>query len=872
MQGEREKNRQALMERYGMSWRLATRLVALMGQRIACSRALLELAQPGTAVERLLLDKELVSSPDELDQGRLRARAHELGVEDAETLRLIAEDPDGWRAIALDDDILAEQTETEQPESSTHAALVQTAPTGISRRETEGLFTPEQIAELKLRALTSQDPMQKIEALRRLVFAPMPGGQKAGIFVNVLIDNEAEDRVRREAIRSLEQIGFRADMGHAVRGLFEGDETQRLYWIQRLRALMSEAEEPERAVALAVILALLEEADNTAITIELLRLVVHAVSTLVQDTARTEQFFQTALQQLERAYETLRPHIEHAILACGQISSDQTSELLWQELRRSENPEITSFLVQLVQRFATDQERLLEAAGRGIAELLNPRLREKEKARLRYALLRLGEPAAKVVLERIRKVSGVERCELVRLLDVLCTEGKVTDETVNSAAGALLDLLKVAEPLTRRTALEAVVCGDSRVRASLQSELAGEMLSHVEEFLLPDTRDRITTTLEKMGARAARPLFEFARRHHPQQIADDALKCIARIVQSRPDRISAELAEELCQYCTGLMDITELEMGGFTVVLGSLCGHKRLERWSFDEMLHRMQQLLWKARYSFDMLDALGIMGGSPNAGAGHQEELLELFRAILAANAPQEIGVKKHTTEGDVYHFGREVDFDTIVIPTAVRGLERICVSPQASEETVKEIVKLFLIHWEGVSKARVVWSPAAVDTLVHAISAAACSGRLSGQMRSRLCTSLLQTLNKISVVRSVGTICSQPDAAEEMQPAWIESIRTLHTAWKRCDRKDDERRAALLVSMGRIAANPALDAENEQIKDLRQRVLLALFRGLREGIQEAKEPLELLADCKGLSTRQRADIRGRLTKAFGLARITKP
>jgi hypothetical protein len=273
--------------------------------------------------------------------------------------------------------------------------------------------------------------------------------------------------------------------------------------------------------------------------------------------------------------------------------------------------------------------------------------------------------------------------------------------------------------------------------------------------------------------------------------------------------------------------------------------------------------------YSTDALDALGVMAGSDNAARVHHEQLFELFDAIVRFQPQIAVGRPKDTEEGRVYEFGREIEFDTRIVPSAVRGLERICASRHATPRMRIEIAKRLLVLWEGVSKLRVVWGPAAVEALIGAMCSAACAPDAATLTRVRLSASLIRFLNKITVIRSIGEICSRADADPVMQQMAVEAGEQLLDEWDECELQDDERRAALLHSVGRIAANPTLDGEGEATLRMRERALQALFRGLREGVEQTREPLLALRDCPGVSPDRRREIDERLSKAFGLVRV---
>ena len=684
----------------------------------------------------------------------------------------------------------------------------------------------------------------------------------------MLTDREAEPRVRREAVRSLELIGFRQDMAEAVRGLFSEEVGAAVYAVQRLSALLREAQPGEAALVLAVVLEVLDQSQNSQIVRELLRLVARAAPTLVTNYQKSEQFYRAAAHHLARDFDGLHLEVEAAVTACAEQAPDLAADLIRSELQRAEDPRVRGLLLNLYESVAATPEQVGELARRATDEILNPALPESEKARLRYVLVRLGEPAALVALDRIMQATGPQRAELIRVLDTVCTESTVADETVQRTVAALLDLMKLADTLTRRTILQTSVLGDGRIAVPLQRELAAELLALMEELNLPDSLDLIQNTLQKIGAPALAPAFEYMQRAYPSETAERAALTLARILEDHPNQIEDEVAGRAVDYCMDLLQDESLQTGGFALALAAVCGYSKPGAAAFDGSLRRLREVLWQRPYSPEILDALAVMAGSANARDEHHQALFELFDAIARYQSRSGMGEVRETQEGTVYEFGREMQFHIRIVPSAVRGLERICVSVQATERMRTDVVKRLLVLWEGVAKVRVVWGPAAIEALVRAMCSAACSPQATAQMRARLGESLLRFLNKISVVRSIGQIFSRPDADAQTLRLALRAGNAVLDAWQAADLQDDERRLALLRAVGAIAANPALDAADPDVQRLRERTLQALFRGLREGVLAMREPLIQMRDCPGLSASQRQEIDDRLGKAFGLVK----
>ncbi len=871
MRSERSTDTETLASRYGISRRLATRVVALLSRNLDFTPTVLAAAAEDKSLARLLLRPELLNPDEALTEHKLRSVAEELDCMDADLLRLVESEKKGWRTVALEDDVLADAARDEADGATEEMGLVRTAPRDMSLRETHDLFTPEEVARLKLSVLTSQDPDQRIEAVRKLVFAPIEGPQKASMLVNVLVDGEAQLRVRREALRSLEQIGFRSDMAEALRGLFEEDRQAEAYSVQRLGALLSEAEAGEAALSLAVVLELFDQCRNRELTRQLLMLIGRSSHILVGNASKTEQFVQATVRHLARDFEFLRGAADAALTECLQQGREMVEDMLWRETERTDEARVRSLLLGLCESVVSDADRERELASRAVAEILNPLLAESEKARLRYALVRVGEPALKVVLGKIEGADPIEKAELVRLLDVLCTESDVSDESVHEAVRALLDLLKLADTATRRIVVEAAVLGDARIPTPLQRDLAEELLSLMQELNLPDTLSVIRHTLESIGFPALDPSYRFMRRAYPSEAAQYAALALSQLIIDHAERLDREMAQQILALCEDLLDDDQLEDGEFVLPLASVCGETDFGASRFEGIMRRLRDVIWSVPYTIEVLDALGILAGARNAQQEHQEALFELFDGIVTFRPRAEIGVRQETEEGPVYTFGREVEFDTRIVPAAVRGLERICLSPQAAPDLRTRIAKRLLILWEGVSKVRIVWGPSAIEALITAMCSAACMPESTVQTKVRLATSLLRFLNKLSVIRSIGQICSQPDTEPAARRLVVEACTALLDEWETCEEQDVERRAELLDAIGRIAANPSLQTDEREGATLVERALQALFSGLREGLDEVREPLVVMRESPNLSPEQKRDVDARLSKVTGLVRSAR-
>ncbi|MFW5923492.1 MAG: hypothetical protein ACOCSQ_03800 [Planctomycetota bacterium] len=872
MRGERPKDRSALMNKYGLDARLAARVVALLTKKIDLTPTVLEAAATDGSLRQLLLDRELLTHPEKLSDEWLHRHATHHRVGDADLLRAVSDNGE-WTTIALEDDVLAEKAEDTKQTGGSEVAngmdgVVRAEETDISRRETEELFTPEEVAQLKLTALTSQDSGEQVEALRKLIYAPMDAGSKARLFVRALIDPGTKSEVRRQAVQSLEEIGFREELARTIHRLFRAEDEDMLYAIRRLGAMWDEADESERSVALAVVLRVFDECDRPPILKELLGVIARSNAVLTQHERKTEQFVQAGLRQLTQFYDQLSDTLFDVFQKYCTAAPDLVVPVLWKELQRSGDARVRAFIVHLLSHTTPgeDEEEREKLADAAIEELLNTELPEDHRTQLRYGLLRLGAATARAANRRLSSNSGRRNAELIRVLDVVCTESESPAEMINETVQAFLDALQIADRITRRRIVESSVISDGRVKTDLQEQVAEELLVHLGEFAMESTRDTICHTLEQIGPAAVSPLHEYIQRNYPHQDTSGPLRSLGRIAQKWQGQLSSDQVKEVLDFCLGLLDDPRASRGTFTVTLAFFVGYTDRGASQFRNVMDRFMELAGTAGFTFDVFEAMGILAGSPHITPEYQRELFRLFRDVLHMETPNTRGVKRDTDEGPVYEFGPEVLFDTRLLPNVVSGLEQIGVSPVTPDELRREVVKEMLILWEGVSHVRIVWGPAAMGSLIQAISRVARCDHVSSEVRARLGLSILRFLNKINVVRSLGQICSRPVEDDRMRDLCIETGHRMLEEWESCDEQDYERRIALLTSLGRVAANEGLDSSEKDVDNLRENVMEALFRALREGVDEVQSSLERLRDCAALTGEQRDKIRDRLSRVYGL------
>ncbi len=183
MQGVR-LGRDELIRTFGISRRLAVRIGALSARGLTVTATLLEIAGPGSPLEKYLLLPELLDSAETLSASIAQRLAAQAGVE-AEGLLTVVQTEEA-RVLALEEELLAEegwqaQAEPEEPGALMRREVALSVGGILDRKEAEQLFTSEEIARLKLEALAGRDDSARISALRKLLHAPLTTHLDRGI-------------------------------------------------------------------------------------------------------------------------------------------------------------------------------------------------------------------------------------------------------------------------------------------------------------------------------------------------------------------------------------------------------------------------------------------------------------------------------------------------------------------------------------------------------------------------------------------------------------------------------------------------------------------------------------------------------------------
>jgi len=856
-----------LTRKFGIDERFAVRIGALLAKRVQLTAPLITAAAENRDLESFLCGGEFFEKADSVTTRTLKQMLDKAGVKLDSPLIVRVEE--GWRIIGLEEEVLAE--EGWQAAARGEAGLTVRRKRGIAPRPRFGIFEEdEEIAGLKLTAMTSSDAGERAAAVRQLIYSSIPPEQRASIFFEILVDPIS--RGRAEAIAGLEALGFSRDAGDALRDLFTGKTEEQEIAIERLGVLLKRLDEAQSVVIIGAMLQMLESCDSISLQKKILGALRETAATVVRNADYAEELIKFCSKAVQADRAQMAASARGILLDMARADVELIRNLVWDELQTVSNSSARMFLMCFLAQIGAGEGRSSELAQLMARELLAEGASESERLLLGHAMVDLGEVSVSPLLDVLEKGDTRNAAFVVPFLDTIAVEGNVSKAARNRIAQRFLQSLKVKERRVRMAILQARLCYHEDLTAKLRQALAAEFVENAQDFLFPDTADQIDSSLEAMGKDAIEPLFDYVKRHPHDELSDRFIRVIGRVIE----RISEEgkrlpaRTKEIMRFCIARMDDERVKSGGYVAALGMIASGPAGSRDFCEKLISAMINGMWKVAYTVDFFDALGRLAASKHVSADRQSGLTALFLRILRGKRPDTLAKERRTEDGLVYEFGRESDIETVLLPASVEALGRICLSPHCSEELRDRIVTTLLSAWDEASSWRVIWGPFSSETLARTLGKIASSELIPIEVKLKIGKAMNPYIGeRLSVVRAMGEICSQNFSSSELDKLALAAIEGIIDGWL-VPESDEEERAIALKALADIAAREKFNPRSRKVREARDRVIELLFEGLRTNIDGCLDSLQKLRDCQGLTKTQRKLIEDRLKAATQLARIS--
>ena len=857
-----------LVDSFGASRRLATRIGALARKGLHVSETLLEFAtdDDGKAISKLLLSKGLLDAAETLDddglQSMLAGQDEEFFQENPLTLRGV----EGVRAIGL-----AEESDTESaaaPGSPTQGLTV--IPEGritgvIDKDEARKLLGTDEISRLKLDLVTSSDTGRRLEAVRKLYLTELSPDEKLKLFLTALRDRDAD--VRAEAARALGGLGLDPALTENLAKASRGQTDERLVAITNLGRVLEKLDGGQRRLGIGLLTEFVSSSEEKEIVQGSLGVLAAQLTRLDEGGEVTPLLHKKLIELLQvrfnhfddaarKVYQKLYEHDREGISAQLIATLDELAQ-----------PELRSFVLSLI-----TEHDLAAASAPGVVAQLIEGLRTGSELDRNFqacaaALTRLGDKATEPLLEALGTSDDAGRRRVIDLLGHMLRGGSaeypLSDATKSRIANALLDLYGDAAPDVCTALLESGFFDHKSLDDAARAKAAALIIESMHEFRFERQIELVHAALERCGKFAIESLRLAMMESAYDVTRLSAVKLLPEIIADVDDIDEAQL-NSLVESLLSIADAEESDFpdrGPLYIALGRVGAHVNMPDQRANELSALMRERLGQTSNAYDILEGLGYIAAGRNIGKEERLEVGHLLVRVLTRGLPGMSGRMRKNEEGeDVLHFGRETTAYTDMIPRILEGLGRMIAAPKTPDVLFEHIASELIRLWTEITDFKRVWAPAATMTLARLLGSIAMGERRNQRMADDIADLLTRKLVLLPVMQVIGQLVLAPSDSERLD---LIALRVFNELARRLNEEpgpETTERRQILETMTAIAQRPRLGEREKEIEHARRVVIEALFDALRDRLFQARVMLEQLASSDALSETQRADITRRL------------
>jgi len=858
-------DRNSLIERHHISWKLARRIEALNRRSVGVTRQVLEICRPESPAEMVLLDPEFLGSAETLDDEHLmRIVRSAAGIRAGSVPAMCVVRRRKGRVIALASEV-AEPRDTGLVPAATGARLPLSLLGGTDPAE---LFSPHDVAKLKLIIVTSTNEDEKVTAIRQLALVPGEPAEKGAVMLTALSDESA--KVRSEAAAALVNLGLTPDIAEAARALALGNESQRLLAAQRLYSLFATVAESEVGVLLALLVGSLADEDSAAVREELIG-ASRAVSGIVsRRKEHAAEMVRLLLDQVRTGIATLRRPLADALAELGNLAPDVVGELCWLELGRVRENSIRRFLLTVMSRIKLPKRLQKEVVVRAMEEILASPRPEEDCLELGSMLCCFPKESIGPMLDAIESASDAAKLYLIRLLDVLAARGEVSNAVVERLGWTFLRLLQVSEKNVRPAILLAESVHSPRLSAELRRELAREMLAGLPSYGSVRMLDAISTSIVRIGEPAIKPLFDLIDSDSKMRERTFAVRMLGNTVAALPKRrgMAAVINNALDETMKRIED-RNAPRSTIAAAMGKMCTNTLVSQRRIRKVADELTARIKNGPDAYGVLEGLGALVLNPATPLQVRLDVIQLFFDLLNSSLPDVETEETLVDEQRVYSFGGDVSAYTEMVPIVLRGLNNAFIGTE--KPTIRQRIAAFLLEkWNEISSWETIWGPENLIVLLRVLGSIACHADTPMDTRLDIVDAISKRTNLMSVIETLGSIYRTKPVSKRL------GAKARDLAWLLMERHLTKRslpveyRQACQMVLGIIGARTSLGSDPLLARRTRERIVGALFEGLRAGHTAAAGALAALKNCAALPSKVREDVAARL-ESFEVAHSEK-
>lgn len=859
-----ESNFDSVVETFGASRRMATRLGALARTGLLVSETVMEIASDddGKPLQKLLLSKSLLDSAETLNLNALNNLASDDYFSD---LPLALASVSGRRVICLEEE--SEEAEDALVEDKPSTALaVNSNPGGIiEKSEVRKLLTSDDLSRLKMDLITSAESGKRLEALRKLYLSELSNDEKLQLFLTGLRDRDAD--VRAEAARALGGLGLDGALTDNLARASAGSVAERVVAIGNLSQIMERIEVDQTALALAMVVEFLD-------TSEVKEVVLAAVGVLVEYLPQTE-----ADTLIIRAHELLTKLLQVKFIeyedAANRLYSklygshrELSSSLLTEVLGNVSQPELRYFALSLITEHDLESAAVPAVVKRLVSGLCDGSELDRNYQACSAALTRLGERAIGELLVSLDNANETGQRKLVDLIGHLLREDTEsqfppTKASIQDATATLANLYGQATPEVCTALLESKFYEHEFITENALETASNSFVDSMHEFRFERQVELVQTALSKCGEPALQALTS-ALLESSHDVTRLAATSLLPLLAEKLPNISGQQLLELASKFQSILNDEESDFpnrGPVLIALGRVGAHKNFPVQQANEISEYLREMVGSSSSVYDNLEAIGWLAAGENLDSNQRLECGYVLLNVLKKGLPGLSGRIRKNNEGEeVLHFGRETTAYTDMIPRILEGLGRLLATDKTPKILFESISDELVRIWTEITDYKKIWAPAAVMSLARLLGEIARSERTELRKVESIAELLARKLILLPVLQVISSLAIREFDSERMNKLALKVFNELHKRLHEEPAPDIVERRQILQTMTGIAKREKIGERDKDIEQARRVTVESLFDALRNKIFVAKTLLLELSESGKLSEKQSAEIERRL------------
>lgn len=700
----------------GGDQRLLLRVGALLQAQIACTPLLLEEAASSQGLRALLLDRALA---DVADAEALLALTNQHG---ADELALETDRADGWRVLALADEIGNPLLAAPEPSVPVVAApSVQALLPSLGREVRAGV-------EGLLEARADDQRAAALEQLRYLA----PSLDLVTELMPLVLADDAE-LVRERAISLLVAAGAKPSVVDLIRALHAGDDIRITRLIDTIKGQSSD----QIDLVLAAVIATVGRGQISPAVVSL-------CTELAPDVARHPQ--------LARLLELLlvqggRLSLLGLVRALQQHDSAAIDQALMGMLGQGAQLD-ARILVLLARPEVTAADALLE---RGVDLLLADDPEPDDRMALAAALRRMdhgGQRLGRLLAELGGGIGKARDAAPYWLIGELCQDGLIAE----ADGDRLLEHLRSVVQDHRSPHLMAVLEQQLPQRLPASDSNRAAMVEALAELVqaFRDARSTniLVSAIEGLGDAAETPLWRLLEEHPTPRVRWIAAMALSRILAGTgADRLRAAITRLLA----AVRRESHPADAGYPLTTAAQLAD--------DDLLADDPETTATVDVAARRLGGAAAIPAWGYLAAGRHltpERRVALVEALLTGICDDVPDTETHeevdpVTQTVTFVLDARLSAHTEAVPEMLDAIARIGVSPHLPAALLRRIVGSLSAHWQRVSSWEVIWGPGNVMQLADTLASLGERDGLPNHLRSRIANALMPKISQLNVASAI-------------------------------------------------------------------------------------------------------------------------